>query len=142
MPQGTGGLEASSGRRQRIVSAPGDRPAMLDDVHLLVRRLIAGDAEARARVQTLARTRSAPTLLVAAALVGDDSDELLARAAATATTTRDRQLVAIATAHLGQDEERLDALVRDHLADHPDSILAAWIATLRPRPGRPTTRHE
>ena len=75
-----------------------------------------------------------------AALVGDDSDKLLARAAATATTTRDRQLVAIATAHLGQDEERLDALVRDHLADHPDSILASWIATQHPRPGRPTTR--
>ena len=27
------------------------------------------------------------------------------------------------------DEDLLDALVRDHLADHPDSILAAWIAT-------------
>jgi hypothetical protein len=115
---------------------------MPDDIHLLVRRLIAGDAEAQARIQALARTRGAPTLLVAAALVGDDSDELLARAAATATTTRDRQLVAIATAHLGQDEERLDALVRDHLADHPDSILAAWIATQHPRPGRPTTRHQ
>ena len=115
---------------------------MPDDIHLLVRRLIAGDAEAQARIQALARTRGAPTLLVAAALVGDDSDELLARAAATATTTRDRQLVAVATAHLGQDEERLDALVRDHLADHPDSLLAAWIATQHPRPGRPTTRHQ
>jgi hypothetical protein len=107
---------------------------MADDIHQLVRRLIAGNAEARAQVKALAKTGSAPTLLVAAALVGDDGDELLARAATAATTTRDRQLVAIATAHLDQDEERLDALVRDHLADHPDSILAAWIASQHPRP--------
>ena len=112
---------------------------MADDIHLLVRRLIAGDAEARARLQALARTGSSPTVLVAAALVSHDGDELLARAAAAATTTRDRQLVAIAAAHLAEDAERLDALVRDHLADHPDNILAAWIAAQHPRPGRPTT---
>jgi hypothetical protein len=106
---------------------------MTDDIQLLVRRLIAGDAEARARLQALARTGSAPTVLVAAALVSHDGEELLARAAATATTTRDRQLVAIAAAHLAHDEELLDALVRDHLADHPDSILAAWIATQQRR---------
>jgi hypothetical protein len=106
---------------------------MTDDIQLLVRRLIAGDAEARARLQALARTGSAPTVLVAAALVSHDGEELLARAAATATTTRDRQLVAIAAAHLARDEELLDALVRDHLADHPDSILAAWIATQQRR---------
>jgi hypothetical protein len=74
------------------------------------------------------------SLLVAAALVSHDSNELLARAAATATTTRDRQLVAITAAHLAHDEDLLDALVRDHLADHPDSILAAWIATQHQRP--------
>jgi uncharacterized membrane protein YqiK len=114
---------------------------MPDDTHLLVGRLIAGDAEAHAQLQTLASTGSTPTVLVAAALVSRDGDTLLARAAATATTTRDRQLVAIAAAHLAHDEELLDALVRDHLADHPDSILAAWIASQHPRPSRPTTRH-
>jgi len=108
---------------------------MPDDIHQLVRRLIAGDTEARTQVQALARTGSVPTLLVAAALVGGHGGgELLARAATTATTTRDRQLVAIASAHLARDEERLDALVRDHLADHPDSILAAWIAAQHHRP--------
>jgi hypothetical protein len=107
---------------------------MDDDIQLVIRRLIAGDAAARARLQLLARTARAPTVLVAAALVSHDSDELLARAAATATTTRDRQLVAITAAHLAHDEDRLDALVRDHLADHPDSILAAWIATQHQRP--------
>lgn len=115
---------------------------MDDDTHLLIRRLIAGDAEARAQLQDLARTGTAPTVLVAAALVSQDSDELLARAAAAASTTRDRQLVAVAAAHLRQDAELLDALVRDHLADHPDSILAAWIASQHPRPSRSATRHE
>jgi hypothetical protein len=51
---------------------------------------------------------------------------------------RDRQLVAIARAHLDGDEERLDAFGRDHLAEHPDNILAAWIAaqhtTFREKP--------
>jgi hypothetical protein len=70
-------------------------------------------------------------LLVAAALV-DANPEHLVRASQTATTTRDRQLVAIATAHLHDDADLLDALVRDHLCDHPDNLLVAWIA------GRPT----
>jgi hypothetical protein len=113
---------------------------MADDTNLLIRRLIAGDAEASARLQALAAGATSPTLLVAAALAGRDGDRLLARAAAAATTTRDRQLVAIAAAHLAHDAERLDVLVRDHLADHPDSILAAWIASQHQRPGRPATR--
>jgi hypothetical protein len=112
---------------------------MADDTNLLIRRLIAGDAEARARLQAVAAGATSPTLLVAAALAGrGDGDRLLARAAAGATTTRDRQLVAIAAAHLAHDVERLDVLVRDHLADHPDSILAAWIASQhRPDPAGP-----
>jgi hypothetical protein len=90
---------------------------MADDLHPRIRRLIAGDDQARTSLQALA---------------GPGSDRLLARAAATATTTRDRQLVAIAAAHLAGDEDRLDALVRDHLADHPGSLLAAWIAAQHP----------
>jgi len=57
-----------------------------------------------------------------------DGDRLLARAAAHAATTRDRQLVAIATAHRSGERELVDALARDHLVDHPDSVLVAWIA--------------
>ncbi len=34
----------------------------------------------------------------------------------------------LADAHLRADADLLDALVRDHLADHPDHLLAAWIA--------------
>jgi hypothetical protein len=69
-----------------------------------------------------------PAVLVAAALHAADADALLARAAASATTTRDRQLVAIAAAHLRGEHDVVDALARDHLVDHPDSVLAAWIA--------------
>jgi hypothetical protein len=64
---------------------------------------------------------------VAAALVADAPD-ILDRAARHAVTTRDRQLVAVAAAHLARDADLLDALVRDHLSDHPDNVLAAWIA--------------
>jgi hypothetical protein len=69
-----------------------------------------------------------PAVLVAAALAAGDADALLARAAASAATTRDRQLVAIAAAHLRGEHDVVDALARDHLVDHPDSVLAAWIA--------------
>jgi hypothetical protein len=34
----------------------------------------------------------------------------------------------VADAHLRGDGDRLDVLVRDHLADHPDNLLASWIA--------------
>ena len=39
-----------------------------------------------------------------------------------------------ATAHLGDDADLLDALARDHLSDHPDHVLAAWIASQRTGP--------
>ena len=68
-------------------------------------------------------------MLVATALfAAADSEALMARAVAMATTTRDRQLVAIAAAHLRGDGELVDALARDHLVDHPDNVLVAWIA--------------
>ena len=31
-------------------------------------------------------------------------------------------------AHLRGDHDLVDALAREHLADHPDSVLVAWIA--------------
>ena len=50
------------------------------------------------------------------------------RARDVAATTRERQLVAIATAHRRGERELVDALARDHLVDHPDNVLVAWIA--------------
>jgi len=109
---------------------------MPDETETLIRRLISGDQAAADAVLTRARTSEIPALLVAAALISGDRDGLLlARAAAHATTTRDRQLVAVATAHLEGNHDLFDALIRDHLADHPDNVLAAWIAT------RHTGRH-
>ena len=74
-----------------------------------------------------------PVVVVAAALISPGTPELLARGAELAQTTRDRQLVAIAAAHLDGDRDRVDTLARDHLADHPDSLLVAWIAAGAPQ---------
>ena len=103
----------------------------------LVRRLICGDTGAGSAILDRATTTDSPVLLVAAALVCDVPEPLLARAARAATSTRDRQLLAIATAHLAGEADLLDALVRDHLSDHPDNILVAWIAAQHTRSGRP-----
>ena len=104
---------------------------MPDETETLLRRLISGDQAAVAAVLAGARTSDTPALLVAAALISGDSDGLLlARAMTHATTTRDRQLVAVAAADLEGDHDLFDALIRDHLADHPDNVLAAWIATI------------
>jgi hypothetical protein len=95
----------------------------------LLRRLIGGDASAIAEIAGRAGHADEPAVLVAAALVGPDSRGLLARASAVAMTTRDRQTVAIAAAHLDGDSDRVDLLARDHLADFPDNLLVAWIAS-------------
>ncbi len=100
---------------------------MAEDTQTLLNRLVGGD-DVRREILARAATDDSPLLLVAAALVTAAPGDLLARAGDHATNTRDRQLVAIAGAHLRGDTDLLDALVRDHLADHPDSLLAAWIA--------------
>lgn len=99
---------------------------MPDDNDLL-QRLIGGHPDAPAEVLDRAATSTSPALLVAAGLLAQDAS-LLERAARLATTTRDRQLVALADADLRGDADLLDVLVRDHLAEHPDNLLAAWIA--------------
>jgi hypothetical protein len=94
----------------------------------LLRRLVLGDDAAIAAIVEASRTSDDPLVLVAAALFAPESEVLLARAGRLAATTRDRQLVAIAIAHRGGDRELVDALARDHLVDHPDNVLVAWIA--------------
>lgn len=95
---------------QHHVSGAVQRAAMTSSTHLLP--VIVSDAVA---------------VLVAAALSSSEPGLLLERAAAAATTTGQRQLLAIATAHLDGDSERVDVLARDHLADHPWSVLVAWM---------------
>jgi len=94
----------------------------------LLHQLVVGDAAAITAIVEASATSDDPMILVAAALFAPDGDGLMARAQSTADTTRDRQLVAIATAHLHGERDLVDALARDHLADHPDNVLVAWIA--------------
>ncbi|HEY2224597.1 hypothetical protein [Actinomycetospora sp.] len=94
----------------------------------LVRGLVAGDRAAIDALVAAAGTSRDATVLVAAALVVDDGTALLARAATAAPDLRTRQLVAIAAAFLDGDADRVHLLARDHLAEHPDSLLAAHLA--------------
>ncbi len=94
----------------------------------MLRRLVVGDEAAIAAIIEASGTSEDPLILVAAALFAPDGAELLARAHGMAATTRDRQLVAIAAAHRRGERELVDALAREHLVDHPDNILVAWIA--------------
>ena len=107
---------------------------MPDDNTALLHRLIGDHPDARAEIIELATDSTSAPILVAAALLVGDMD-LVTRAAGHATTTRDRQLVALADAHLRGDADLLHVLVRDHLSEHPDHLLAAWIAG-RPLPAQ------
>jgi hypothetical protein len=97
-------------------------------MHHLLRRLVTGDDAAITAIVEASQTSDDPLILVAAALFSPHGDRLIVRAGRLASTTRDRQLVAIAAAHHRGDREIVDALARDHLVDHPDSVLVAWIA--------------
>jgi hypothetical protein len=94
----------------------------------LIHQLVVGDAAAIAAIVEAARTSDDPAILVAAALFAPDGDGLMGRAEQLAASTRDRQLVAIAAAHRLGERELVDALARDHLVEHPDHVLVAWIA--------------
>jgi hypothetical protein len=108
----------------------------------LIHRLAVGDAAAIASIVEASQASDDPAILVAAALFIPDGDGLMARAGELATTTRDRQLVAIATAHLSGQRDLVDALARDHLVDHPDNVLVAWIAGASQRSAAPLTTEE
>src|SRR4051794_12019815 len=120
---------------QRRVSAARDRRGM----HEFFCRLLLRDDAAIAAIVEASRTSDDPTILVAAALFAPHGDRLLARAERLASTTRDRQLVAIASAYQRGETELVDALARDHLVDHPDNVLVAWIADAS---NRQTTNQE
>ena len=75
----------------------------------------------------MATSSTSATLLVAAALVSGQRT-FLDTAREHAATTRDRQLVEVADARLRGDTGLVDVLVREHLCEHPDNLLASWIA--------------
>lgn len=97
-------------------------------VDAMIRSAIGGDAGAMSWVVAHADTVDDAVLIAMAALL-ERRPRRLDRAAVVATTSRDRQVVAIARAHLHDERELVDALVRDHLVDHPDSLIVAWIAS-------------
>ena len=98
------------------------------DADRLIRGLIGGQAAAAVEIVGRAQTCEDPMVVTAAALIDPGAPELLARGAELAQTSRERQVVAIATAYLAGDGDRVDALVRDHLVDHPTAYYVAWIA--------------
>ena len=110
----------------------------------MIHRLVVGDGAEIVAIVEEARRSDDPAVLVAAALFASDGEALVARAGSLAASTRERQLVAIASAHLRGERDLVDALARDHLVDHPDSVLVAWIAdaSRRPEAEHQTTERE
>ena len=100
-----------------------------DCVDIAIRRAIGGDTAAISWLVTHADTMDDALVIVMAALL-ERHPRRLRRADTVAATTRDRQVVAIARAHLAEKSALVNALARDHLADHPTSLLVAWIAAV------------
>jgi len=98
-----------------------------DCVDIAIRRAIGGDTAAISWLVTHADTMDDALVIVMAALL-ERHPRRLRRADTVAATTRDRQVVAIARAHLAGKSELVDALARDHLADHPATLLVSWMA--------------
>ncbi len=98
------------------------------DVDIVIRRAIGGDADAISWIVSHAETSDRVVVITMAALL-QRSRGWLVRAGQVADTSRERQLVVIARAHLEGASELVDALARDHLADHPDSLIVSWIAS-------------
>ncbi|MDD7920199.1 hypothetical protein [Actinomycetospora callitridis] len=94
----------------------------------LIRRFIAGDRTATEALIERARAGDDPATLVAAALVVPAWQGVLARAAQVAEGARERQIVALAAAFRRGEIDRALVLARDHLAEHPESLLVAHIA--------------
>src|SRR5262245_31074585 len=99
-----------------------------DGVARSIRQAIGGDREAMAWVAAHADDRGDAGLGALPALLAGDPARLDS-ARTMAATIRERQVVEIARAHLDGASELVDALARDHLVDHPDSLIVAWIAS-------------
>jgi hypothetical protein len=123
-----------SGRHQRIVSA-GEQGGCMNDhgysaerAASIVRQAIGGDADAIAQVLADGDRINDVVVITMAALLERDPSRL-ARAEVLATSSRDRQVVAIAAAYLAGDRDRVDVMAREHLVDYPKSLIVAWIAS-------------
>ena len=97
-------------------------------VDTVIRQAIGGDSGATTWILAQADTTESALVIAMAALL-ERLPGRLERALATASTSRDRQVVEIARAHLDGKSELVDALARDHLVDYPDSLIVAWVAS-------------
>ena len=70
----------------------------------------------------------AVTTLVATALFAPSPTDLLAQASTLARSSTHRQLVAIASAYVAGDADRVRVLAADHASDHPGDVLVTWMA--------------
>ncbi len=103
-------------------------PMTDDTVDTVIRQAIGGDRDATTWILGHADTTESALVIAMAALL-ERRTLRLQRALAVASTSRDRQVVEIARAHLHGNSELVDALARDHLVDFPDSLIVAWIAS-------------
>ena len=94
----------------------------------VIRKAIGGDDAAISWIVGSADDTDDALVVVMAALL-EPAPARLARAQDLAVSSRDRQAVAIARAHLAGDSELVDALARDHLVTYPDSLIVSWIAS-------------
>jgi len=99
-----------------------------DRVDTTIRQAIGGDARAISWILSQADTIDDAVVISMAALL-ERRPEWLTRAEEAAATSRDRQVVAVARAHLDGESELVDALARDHLVEYPDSLIVSWIAS-------------
>jgi hypothetical protein len=99
-----------------------------ESTETMIRRAIGGDPAAIESIIDAADV-SDHALVVVMAAVLEHNPGRLPRAKRTARSSRDRQVVEIATAFLGGNRDRVNGLARDHLVDHPDSLIVAWIAS-------------
>jgi hypothetical protein len=97
-------------------------------VDIAIRRAIGGREDAIAWIVANAQTSDDAVVIAMAALL-EQHPNRLTRAQLVAATSRDRQVVAIARAHLDGHSDLVDALAREHLVDYPDSLIVAWIAS-------------
>ena len=97
-----------------------------------IQQAIGGNPAAIVWLREHAATTDDPQVVVMAALL--DGAGGLDRAEGIASSARDRQIVAIARVYQQGDVRLVDALARDHLVDHPDSLIVAWIAGKALRP--------
>lgn len=101
-----------------------------DRTDLTIRRAIGGDEVAIDVIIACASSCDDPRLVAVAAVLASRQD-WIERAESLASTSRDRQMIAIGASHLAGQLDRVQLLARDHLSEHPGSLIVAWIASLQ-----------